>query len=298
MEHHHHIVKGRKLVFTIFLNLVITAAQIAGGLLSGSMALLSDALHNLSDVVTLIISLIAVRLSARKYSLQQTFGYKRAEIIAAFLNSVTMIAVSILLIVESVDRISSPHPIETVWVMILAGISIIINGSSALLLKSEAAGNMNMRSSYLHLLADMMTSVAVLGGGLIMYLTGLYIVDIILSMAISVYLIYMAWALLTQSLKVLMLFTPSTIVIEDIASAVCNLPGVNNLHHVHVWQLTDEEIHFEAHVDLSGELNLGETTLILDQVRALLYRDFQISHVTLQPECGSCTDTRLINHSK
>ena len=194
MDNHSHIhkheVKGKNLVFSILLNLVITIAQIIGGIVSGSFALISDALHNFSDVLSLIFSLFANRLSRRKASLDQTFGYKRAELIAAFVNAITLIVVAFILIYEAVLRFFHPEPIQSTIVIWLALLGIVVNGGSVLLLKKDSEHNLNMKSAYLHLLTDMMASVAVLVGGILMHFYGWFWVDSVMTMLIAFYLIY------------------------------------------------------------------------------------------------------------
>ena len=180
-HHSHGNLKGTNLLISIFLNILITIAQVFGGIISGSLALLSDALHNFSDVISLIISYIANRLSKKKASLNKTFGYKRAEILAAFINSSTLIIVAILLVIEAVERFQNPQVIESALVIWLSTIAILGNGFSVLLLKKDADTNMNMKSAYLHLLTDMMASIAVLVGGLLIKFYNVFWVDSVLT---------------------------------------------------------------------------------------------------------------------
>lgn len=167
-NHDHKDLKGRKLLITILLNTVITVAQVIGGLVSGSLSLLSDALHNFSDVLSLIVSYIASKLSKQKASINRTFGYKRAEILAAFVNAATLIIVAVILIKEAVERFQDPQNIESNLVIWLSLIAIAGNGYSVLLLRKDSDNNINIKSAYLHLLTDMLASVAVLIGGLLM----------------------------------------------------------------------------------------------------------------------------------
>jgi len=287
MAHHHHhpTVSGKNLFFTILLNVGITAAQLIGGFISGSLALLSDAVHNLSDVLSLIISYAANWLSRkRKQNLGQTFGYKRAEIIAAFFNAATLIVIAVVLGIEAIKRFNTPIAISSTIVIWLAIIGIAGNGFSVLLLKKDAHHNLNMRSAYLHLLTDMLTSIAVLLGGLLMKYYQIYWVDAILTLIISVYLIYMSWRILVDSLKILMLFAPDHITIKDIESAILKLPNIKNIHHVHVWQLNDHNIHFEAHIEFSKDINLSNFDISCEKIETLLADTFGIYHSNLQPE--------------
>ena len=220
-HHDHGNLKGRKLVTAVFLNLLITASQIAGGLFSGSLALLTDALHNFSDVLALGISWFANKLSGKASTEERTFGYKRAEIIAAMINSSALLVIAVFLIVEAVKRFYDPVFVKSFWVIVLAGVSILFNGLSVLLLSAEAKGNMNMKSAYLHMLTDMMTSVAVLAGGIVLkFFPSVTWIDPLLSVGIAVYLIYSSFSLLMETLKVLMQFTPEGISVQDIQEEV------------------------------------------------------------------------------
>ncbi|MGB5419302.1 cation diffusion facilitator family transporter, partial [Algibacter sp.] len=261
--HDHNDLKGRNLFISILLNIVITAAQVVGGLISGSLALLSDALHNFSDVISLIISYIANNLSKKKASFHKTFGYKRAEILAAFINAATLIVVAILLIIEAVKRFQNPQEIESNLVIWLSIIAILGNGFSVLLLKKDAEANMNIKSAYLHLFTDMMASVAVLIGGLLMKYYQWFWVDSVLTFIIALYLIWMGFDLLKDSTKVLMLFTPDTIPIKKIVEEINAFDAIKNVHHVHVWQLNEDEIHLEAHIDFEKDITLSEFDIIL-----------------------------------
>jgi cobalt-zinc-cadmium efflux system protein len=286
-SHHNHInkdVKDRNLLISIFLNILITAAQIVGGIVSGSLALLSDALHNFSDVLSLIISYIASKLYKQKASINKTFGYKRAEILAAFINASTLIIVAVLLIIEAVKRFQNPQEIESNLVIWLSLIAIFANGFSVLLLRKDSKNNINIRSAYLHLLTDMLASVAVLIGGLLMKYYQVFWVDSLLTFLIAFYLIYVGYDLLKTSTKMLMLFTPEHINIKEVVSVVNKLPKVKNLHHVHIWNLSDDELHLEAHLDLEENITTREFNELLIDIERVLHDEFDINHVTIQPE--------------
>ncbi|MHA7844410.1 MAG: cation diffusion facilitator family transporter [Winogradskyella sp.] len=282
--HNHSNLKGKKLLLTIVLNIVITVAQVVGGLVSGSLSLLSDALHNFSDVLSLIVSYVAAKLSQQKASINRTFGYKRAEILAAFINASTLIIVAIILIKEAIERFQNPQSIDSNLVIWLSLIAIFANGFSVLLLRKESTNNINIRSAYLHLLTDMLASVAVLIGGLLMKYYNLFWVDSLLTLLIALYLIYVGYDLLKTSTKMLMLFTPEHINIKDVVRAVNKLPKVNKLHHVHIWNLSDHELHLEAHLDLTEDISTTDFNALLLQIEAILHDEFDINHVTIQPE--------------
>lgn len=277
-------VKDRNLLISIFLNILITAAQIVGGIVSGSLALLSDALHNFSDVISLVVSFVASKLSKQKASINRTFGYKRAEILAAFINASTLVIVAVLLIIEAVKRFQNPQEIESNLVIWLSLIAIFANGLSVLLLKKDSKSNINIHSAYLHLLTDMLASVAVLIGGLLMKYYQIFWVDSLLTFLIALYLIYVGYDLLKTSTKMLMLFTPDHINIKRVVRVVNKLPKVKKLHHVHIWNLSDDELHLEAHLDLEENISIKEFNELLLDIERVLHDKFNINHVTIQPE--------------
>ena len=283
-SHDHHDLKGRNLLIAIVLNILITISQTVGGIISGSLSLLSDALHNFSDVLSLIISYIANKYSKKEASFNKTFGYKRAEIIAAFVNAATLLIVAIYLVYEAVLRFLSPTEVESGIVIWLALLGIAANGFSVLLLRKSARENMNMRSAYLHLFTDMSASVAVLIGGLLMKYFNWFWVDSVLTILIATYLIFMGYALLKQSFRVLMLFTPEDINLEKLRAAISKHPEIQNVHHIHIWQLNEKETHIEAHIDFNKDITLSQFDVILNEVEEVLYHDFGINHVNIQPE--------------
>ena len=291
---HHHDLNSRNLLISIFLNITITVVQVIGGVVSGSLALLSDALHNFSDVISLIISWIANKLVKKKASLKRTFGYKRAEILAAFINAATLIVVAVLLIFEAIERFRNPQEIESNLVIWLSIIAILGNGFSVLLLKKNADNNMNLKSAYLHLLTDMLASVAVLIGGLLMKYYEIWWIDSVLTLVIAVYLVVMGWDLLKNSFKVLMLFTPDSTSVKSIVEDIQTIDAVKNVHHVHIWQLNEEEIHLEAHIDFKKDITLSQFDVILNSIEELIYHKYDINHINIQPEYGKCDAKDII----
>lgn len=281
---HKHEVEGKNLIFSILLNLLITVAQVVGGLISGSLALISDALHNFSDVLSLVFSYVAHKLSRRKASIDHTFGYKRAELIAAFVNAMTLIIVAVILGYEAIHRFFHPEPIKSSLVIWLALLGIIANGVSVVLLRKDANHNLNMKSAYLHLLTDMMASVVVLVGGLLMKFYGWFWVDSVMTLLISIYLIYVGYDLIISSTRMLMLFTPEHIDIKEIVREVHKIPGVGKLHHIHVWHLNEEELHLEAHLDCSENILMSEFNDLLHEIEIVLFKKFGINHINIQPE--------------
>ncbi|WP_281636807.1 cation diffusion facilitator family transporter [Flavobacterium marginilacus] len=299
MEHHHdhshshhHHVEGKNLLFSIVLNIVITVAQVIGGILSGSLALLSDALHNFSDVLSLVFSYVAHKLSRKKASNDQTFGYKRAELIAAFINAMTLIIVALFLVYGAVERFFNPQHIESGLVIWMSIIGIVANGLSVIMLKNDADKNLNMKSAYLHLFTDMMASIAVLIGGLLMKYFQWFWIDSLLTLIIAIYLIIVGFDLLKKSTQMLMLFTPSHLDIDSIINEVHKISGVHKLHHIHLWYLNEEELHLEAHLDCSEDIKMSEFNELLDKVEHVLFEKFHINHINIQPEYKKEEDSK------
>lgn len=283
-HHHHSALSAKKLFWTILLNISITLAQFIGGVLSGSMALLSDAVHNLSDVVSLVVSYTANRLARRKATTEKTFGYKRAEIIAAFINAISLVLIALWLIYESVQRLLNPSEIKEMTVIYLSLVAIAGNGLSVLLLKNQQANNLNIRSAYVHLFSDLLASVAVLIGAIAISVFNWHIIDPLLSILISLYLIYLGYDLLRDSVQILMLYTPFELDLKEVIKAVHDFEEVKKLHHIHVWKLNDTEIHLEAHIDLHQNLNLSSFNELHQRIEQMLLDRFKINHITLQPE--------------
>jgi cobalt-zinc-cadmium efflux system protein len=275
-----------KLVFTIFLNLIITAAQIIGGIISGSLALISDAIHNFSDTVSVILAWFAQVLSRKPSTLKSTFGYKRAEILAAFINSVALIGISVYLIFEAIERLLHPQAVDARWMFWLGLLGLVANGISVIILEREKNKNINIKAAYLHLLGDALTSLAVIVGAVLIWLYQVLWVDAVVTIIIGVYLLVHTWKLLKESVTILMQMTPAEIDINKIETRLQEVEGLKNIHHIHVWNLTDKLLHFECHLNLENDLQVSATAGICEKVRQILHDDFDIEHVTIQFEYG------------
>ncbi|MEA5470701.1 cation diffusion facilitator family transporter [Spirulina sp. 06S082] len=298
-HHGHHSTSGKRLGFVIFLNITITVAQSVGGLFSGSLSLLSDALHNASDVLAMFISYIANRLVSRQATPQKTFGYKRAEILAALINAVMLIAIGFNLIYQAILRLSGQREIEAIdsgIVMGLALLGVLVNGGSILALYRDSRHNLNMRSAYLHLAGDVLTSVAVFVGGLMMYFYQVYWLDSLLTIFIAIYLVYASWQILKSSLAIVMQFAPSHLDLGEIEAEILLNPEIANVHHVHLWQISDRDIHFEGHLTFKENISLSKISSTLGQIQQQLKNKFSIHHITLQPEYEPNCDANLIKN--
>jgi cobalt-zinc-cadmium efflux system protein len=294
-EHHHHEVTGKNLFFTILLNAGISLAELIGGIISGSISLISDAIHNFSDVISLIVSYVANRLAKRQATEKQTFGYKRSEIVAALLNSATLIVLAFFILFEAIKRFIEPQHIKSDLVIWLALGSIVVNALSVLFIKEDAKENMNIKSAYLHLFGDMMTSIAVLIGGILMKYYHIYWIDPVFSILIGGYLLYMSWEIFITSLKIMMQFTPEHLDLTEISRHIELIPGVKNIHHIHTWQINEHDIMFEAHIDLESDIHITDFEKILIEIERFLENKYGIHHITIQPEYSIQDDKKLIH---
>ncbi len=298
MEHHHHHnkeIEGRKLLITVILNGTITLAEFIGGIFSNSLALISDAIHNLSDTVALVITYFTLKISRRASDNTHTFGYKRIQIIAALFNSVTLIAICLYLLYEAYGRFMDPEPIKSVPMFVVAFIGLLANLISVILLRKHSDDNLNIKAAYLHLIGDTLSSVAVIIGGILIFFYEIYWIDAVITALISLYIIKETYAVLYETYKILMQVTPSGINLDEVVAKIKTLEGVENVHHVHIWNLTDQEIHFEGHVEVCEDIPLSKGQLIMDAVQELLVHEFHIHHVTTQLEYNRCSNKDIIH---
>ncbi len=298
MSHHHGHThdtapSGGRLLITMLLNFTITVAEIIGGVISGSLSLISDALHNFSDGISIIISYIAIRLKRRDNSYRHTFGLKRAEIFAAVINAAVLVMISIYLFYEAVSRFLEPETVAGGLMTLVATIGLVANVTGTLLLRKDAASSMNIKSAYLHLFSDAVSSVAVILGGLAIYYRNIYWIDPLLTILIGFYIIKESFEILSEATHILMEGAPSDLSLPDIQKAVENLPHVQNLHHVHVWSIGENDVHFEAHVNVDDML-ISQSQALREEIERVLSGQFGINHITLQFECNQCPATGLI----
>lgn len=287
-------IKGNRLLFVILLNFAITAAQIAGGIASGSLSLLSDALHNFSDALALAISYIAIRIAGKKTDAKRTFGYKRATIMAALFNASVLIAISVFLLREAYDRFVNPQAIDASVVIWVALIGLAANAAGVLLLRKGSKADLNIRSSYIHLISDSITSAAVIAGGVLMRFFGVTWVDPLVTVLIGVYVIREGYLIVKDAVRILMQCAPEHIDLNELARALETIDGVEGVHHVHVWSLDENSIHFEAHVEVA-DMPVRDTGTILRDVERALKTGYGIDHVTLQFEHASCCGPEIVS---
>ena len=297
-NHQHHPVNEKNLIAVTLLNLVITIVEIAGGILSGSLALLSDAIHNLSDAFSTFIAYLATIIGRREANQKKTFGYKRMEILAAVLNAVILIVMSVFLLIEAYERLNEPRTINSMVMLIVAMIGLLANLYALVILKREAHKNINVRAAYVHLIGDSLSSVVVIIGGVLIQIYKIYWVDPLITLLISIYIIREAFVILKEAVNILMQSAPENLDLSKVKKLVEQIPDVYNIHHLHAWMLTDREIHLEAHVELKNDLKLSEVKTTQSEIEKVLQRDFHIGHITLQFEYKTGHTPHLIHKDK
>ncbi len=294
-EHNHkHDIKDKNIFITIMLNLVITIAEFVGGFLSNSLALISDAFHNLSDVTAIILTYFALKISKKSKTSTKTFGYKRIEVISAFINSIALVVISLFLFKEAIERFIHYEKIDSMVMFTVAIIGFFANLISVFLLKSHTHGNLNIKSAYLHLLGDTLSSVGVIIGGILIYFFEIYWIDPVVTILIGLFILKEAVKIVKESYGILMNFAPKGIKTEEIKEDIEKFEEVKNVHHVHLWLLNDEDIYFECHVELKNDLKLSETNEIKEKIHELLEHEFKINHITLQMGYNCCSEMNLL----
>jgi cobalt-zinc-cadmium efflux system protein len=274
----------------IALNVALAGAQVAGGLVAHSTGLLADAGHNLTDVAGVAASLVAVRWALRPRSPRRSFGYHRGPILAALANAAVIGVVTVAIVSASVARLFHPHAVRGTWVVTLAGGAFVVNALAALMLR-ERGGDLNMRSAALHMAGDALGSLAVLGAGAVLVADpSLRWADPAAALAVSAIILVEAYRLLRASVDVLLEASPADVDLEVLTRTMGRVPGVAEVHDLHVWSLSSDVRALSAHVVLSGHPTLEEAQAIGDRVKAAIGAPFTIAHSTLELECERCIE--------
>lgn len=284
--HHHHHNKSdsdTSLLVAVAINIVLTLAQVIGGIISGSLSLIADALHNLSDATALGIAIFARAISRKPADEFKTFGYQRAEVVAALINLTLLITISFYLIYEAVWRIFEPQ-IITGWIIVLvAGIALIVDIVTALITYKRSKNSINMKAAFLHNLSDALASIGVIFAGTLILLYGWHWVDTLVTFLISGFILLQGLILLPKTIHLLMEGTPQGLSTEEIKIAIEKIKDVQDVHHIHIWNLDEHRIALEAHVVVTSD-DFKEVELIKYRLKELLKNKFNISHSTLEFE--------------
>jgi cobalt-zinc-cadmium efflux system protein len=267
-----------------------------GGVIAGSLSLISDALHNLSDGLAMVISYLAIKISEKDHDEKRTFGYRRAGILAAIINSTVLMGISLYLFKEAYEKFIHPQSINGGIVIGVALVGLIANSLSVLLLQRDSKENLNVKSAYFHLLSDAVSSVGVVLGGVAIYYWRIYWVDPLLTVLISIYVMKESYGILRESVNILMQGAPSNLKLDDIIGTVQTVVGVKKVHHVHLWNLDEKNVHFEAHLDVQDML-VSEAETLCKQIESELQAQYGITHTTLQCESKGCGTVGIIKQS-
>ncbi len=285
-SHHHHIdpkAGDARVAWAIAVNLFLTLAQIVGGILSGSLALIADALHNLSDAAALVIAFFARKIARRPADPRMSFGYGRAEVVAALINYTTLIVLSVYLMYEGVTRFIQPEPVNGWIVVWIAGIALVVDLITAALTYSMAKESMNIRAAFLHNVADVLGSVAVIIAGTSVIVFDWTWVDPAVTIMISVYILWHVKGEIGETIRVLMLGAPPDLEPEQVATAIEEVEGVTAVHHVHIWSMQEREPALTAHV-IVDEASWSDAGAVRSRIRQSLKNRFGITHATLELE--------------
>jgi len=287
----------RRLIASVAVNGLLTLAQIAGGVLSGSLALIADALHNLSDAVSLVITLVARRIARRPPDKVMTFGYGRVEVVAALINYTSLILIGFYLAYEAVLRMFEPREIEGWTIVIVAGIALVVDAVTALLTYTLSEESMNVKAAFLHNMADVLGSVAVIVAGSLILLYDWRLVDPLVTLLIAGYVLWQSVSRIGAAIRILVLGSPPDISTEEVVSQMRGVDGVRDIHHLHVWQMQEEANAVEAHVVID-DVDWEESDGIKKRIKSRMKDRFGIRHATLEVERYSAVDheTRTYGH--
>jgi len=277
-----------RLFWAIAANMTLTVGQVVGGLISGSLALVADALHNFSDAAALLLALVARKIGRKPADAAHSFGYRRAEVIAALINLTVLVVLGLFLTYEAVLRLIEPKPIDGWIVVIVAGLALAVDAATAALTFTMARRSINVKAAFIHNLADAGASLAVIVGGTLILLYGWVWVDAALTMAIALYVLWQGLAMMPQTIHILMEGAPEAIRRPDVIEAMAEVAGVESVHHVHIWRLDEGRTALEAHVVIAdaavGAGDLARMEAIKVDLKRLLAERFEIDHSTLEFE--------------
>ena len=276
-----------KLKLAIGLTAVTLAAELVGGFWTNSLALLSDAAHVFLDLFALLLSLGAIRLAMLPASERHTFGLHRAEVFASFINGLTVLLMGIGIIYEAWQRLAVPEPVRSLPMLVIAVIGLVMNLLAAGALHDHSHDDLNLRSAFLHVAGDAAASVGVIAGGIIMYFTGWYVVDALISAAIGLLIQAGAWRVLRESVHILLEGTPRGLAVGEVAAAIREVPGVRDVHHLNIWTVCSHILSLSVHVDIEDDSSEGRSA-ILHTIEHLLAERYRINHTTIQMECAAC----------
>ena len=287
--HHHHASVSRKLSIATGLNILVVVAELAIGVWAGSLALIGDALHNLTDAAALVIALVAVRLERRQPTHEKSFGYQRAGILAAFINAGLLVAFTIFIFKESWERLQHPRDVNTFAMLVTAAVALIVNAGTAISIHHESREDVNIRGAFLHMVGDAVSSAGIIVAAIVIGLTGWVQADSVVSILIGVLILWSSYGVLRESMNLLLEGTPSGIDPHAVTQSLGGIDGVHGVHHLHIWALGPSSPALSCHV-MVGDVPLKNTAGLLEEINAMLTHDYRIAHTTIQFEFAECAE--------
>ena len=278
---------SRKLIIATAATALFVVAQLVAGYAANSLALIGDAIHNVTDTFALLLALAAVRLQRRPATQEKTYGYHRAGILAAFINAATLAALTVFIFIEAVDRFRNPAAVNDVAMMATAIAGIMLNAAITFSLRREGRADVNIRSAVMHMLGDAISSVGIVIAAILIRTTGVQQWDPAISVLIGILILWSSWGILKESVNLLLEGTPSGIDPSVVTQSIGTISGILGIHHLHIWALGPSMPALSAHL-MVGDVPVKSTSRILDDVNALLLRDYGIRHTTIQFEFTSC----------
>lgn len=295
-EHGHHHDTGSmsdgRLVGAVAVNVLLTVVQVVGGVVSGSLSLIADALHNLNDAASLALALFARKIGRRPADKLMTFGYAQAEVVAALINLTTLVIVGLYLVIEAITRYLDPQPIEGWIIIVIAGVALAIDVATALLVRTGAKHSLNIKAAFLHNVSDALASIGVIVAGTLILLYDLYVADLVVTLLIAAYVLFQGFSLLPRTIRLLMGATPEGVDFDRMVAAIKACDGVAGVHHVHIWNLGEHDRAVEAHIQPRTK-SLADFEAIKTTIKTMLETDFDVRHATLEACVGDESDAQL-----
>jgi cobalt-zinc-cadmium efflux system protein len=283
MDDHGHDQNGKNIGWAILINIGITLTEAIGGTLSGSLALLSDAGHNLADVISLGLSYLGEKLSGKKATRRHTFGFKRTEIFTALINSLSLVGIAFFIVIEALKRISSPPELSLGLMLGVATIGLLGNLFSMVILEKKES-NLNVKAAYLHLFYDAISSVAVIGSGLLIYLTGWVILDLAVSLLIAGMVLWSGLGVIKRTIHIFMQGVPEGLEFDKILEDILKVPGISSVHGLHIWSIDSSDVFLSCHVCTAESDGKGDTDRVIKNINEMLQQKHGIHHTVIQAE--------------
>ncbi len=278
---------SRKLLIASIATFVFVLVELTAGIFANSLSLIGDALHNFTDTLALLLALFAVRLERRPATTVKSYGYHRAGVLTAFINAGTLVAFTIFIFVEAIERLRVVHPVNANWMLATAAVAIVLNGAITWWLRREGRSDLNIHSAVLHMLGDAVSSAGIIIASILIRVTGMTFWDPAMSMLIGVMILWSSWGVLKEALNLLLEGTPAGIDPEAVSRSLAQIEGVYGVHHLHIWALGHSRPALSCHL-MVGDIPVKTTGKLLDRVNRLLGEQYGIGHTTIQFEFASC----------